>query len=210
MFTGLIEEVGVVKRITPRRDSRIITYGAPKTREELKVGDSVAVDGVCQTVTALTRGGFSAEALKATLVKTTLGNIRVGEVVNLEKAMRANGRLDGHIVQGHVSGTAQIIRISKEGDNRFLHLSLNPQLRSGCIPEGSLAVDGISLTMAELTENSAVINVIPLTWETTTLKKRTPGDWVNIETDPLTRGPGQLMDRQKSVITKEKLQSWGF
>lgn len=208
MFTGLIREIGGVEGVRTGGGSRLITYSAPQIAGTLKIGDSVAVDGVCQTVTALTPRSFSAGALEATLKKTTLGTVRPGARVNLEPALALGDSLDGHIVQGHVSGTARILGVKKLGENRFLRLALPGELLAECAPEGSLAVDGISLTIAALKPGEAVMNLIPLTWETTALKFKTAGQRVNIETDPLTRTAGGAGPER--ALTEERLTQWGY
>jgi riboflavin synthase len=209
MFTGLIEEIGRIKAIQAAGTSRLITYDAPQIAGALKIGDSVAVDGVCQTVTALGRTGFSARAVKATLEKTTMGSLRRGTAVHLERALAMGDRLDGHIVQGHVSDRGQITSIRRQGKTRFLKIKLPDTLMRHCIPEGSIAVDGVSLTISTVYQREVEINLIPLTWESTNFKSKKAGMPVNIETDPLIRG-NERNETSSGRITKENLQSWGF
>ncbi|MBI9102680.1 MAG: riboflavin synthase [Spirochaetales bacterium] len=208
MFTGMIRQVGKVESIRTVSRTRLVTYSAPEITSGMKIGDSVAVDGVCQTVVDFNRRGFSSQALEATLSKTTFGLFRRGTVVNLEKALIMGDSLDGHIVQGHVSGTGRILNLKRVGENRFLRIALTEALLRDCIPEGSLAVDGISLTIAELGVGEAVLNIIPTTWEDTTLKTKSPGGLVNIETDPLTRRIGS--GEKNKFITVERLTQWGY
>ena len=208
MFTGLIREIGWIEAIRTGRGLRHITYSSPVIADSLKIGSSVAVDGVCQTVTALTHKGFSAQALEMSLLKTTLGDLKKGSPVNLEPALILGESLDGHIIQGHVSGTARILEIKKQGMNRYLRLELSPELIKSCVSEGSLTVNGISLTIAELKSGKVVINIIPLTWNTTTLQFKRVGDRVNIETDLLLRREDEIMRR--SALTKERIIKWGY
>lgn len=208
MFTGLILEVGRVEGIRIQGKTRHITYRAPAAAEKSKIGSSIAVDGVCQTVTAVTSRGFSAVAVDATLRKTTLGNLNPGAAVNIEPALSLGDSLDGHLIQGHVSGMGKIIQIRKEGETRFLHLALPPKIMAQCQPEGSLSVDGASLTIAELGPDRVVINIIPHTWNSISLPFKKPGQKVNIETDPLTRmteGAGR-----QGALTMEKMRQWGY
>ncbi len=208
MFTGLIREIGWIEAIRTGRGIRHITYSAPAIAGSLKTGSSVAVDGVCQTVTALTHKGFSAQALEASLLKTTLGDVKKGSPVNLEPALVVGESLDGHIVQGHVSGTAVILGMKKQGMNRYLRLKLAPELIKNCVSEGSLTVNGISLTIAELRSCEIVINIIPLTWDTTTLQFKHAGDMVNIETDFFLRR--EEVTARNSALTKERIIKWGY
>jgi len=208
MFTGLILEVGRVEAVRVQNKTRIITYQAPGAAEQIKIGGSVAVEGVCQTVTVLTPRGFSAVAVDATLKKTTLVTLKTGGAVNIEPALSLGDPLDGHIMQGHVSGQGTIIKIRKQGDTRFLHLHLPPVLLGQCRPEGSLGVDGVSLTIAEMDRQGVVINIIPHTWDSISLAFKKTGDRVNIETDPLLRRAGGA--GRQGALTMETLKQWGY
>lgn len=208
MFTGLILEVGRIESVRVQGKTRLITYLAPAAAERSKIGSSVAVEGVCQTVTALSPRGFSAVAVDATLKKTTLGILLAGAAVNIEPALSLGDSLDGHLVQGHVSGQGIIAKIRKEGDTRFLHLRLPPELLGQCQPEGSLSVDGVSLTISEMGREGVVINIIPHTWKGISLAFKKAGDRVNIETDPLTRRTGGA--GRQDALTMEKIKQWGY
>ncbi|MGI9255833.1 MAG: riboflavin synthase [Salinispira sp.] len=189
MFTGIIEEIGVVKSVQTMSGGRRLRIEAPGSPG--KIGSSISVDGVCQTVVRHDRRCFTVECLEVSLQKTTLGNLREHSHVNLERALPANGRLDGHIVQGHVNGRGKIENIEQRGDNRYISISLAsslaPQLMSACIPEGSIAVNGVSLTIAEMRKESILINIIPHTWEHTTFRFSQVDDDVNVETDIFAR-----------------------
>jgi len=197
VFTGIVEEVAVLERVEDMSGGKRLHLGAPGISSALRDGDSVAVDGVCQTVTGHSGRGFTVECLEVSLQKTTLGGLRPGSRVNLERAVLAGlvgsavgGRLDGHIVQGHVNGRGNIISIEQKGDNRFLTVALPPQLMRFCIPEGAIAINGVSLTIAEKTPPPCAalcINIIPHTWEHTAFPFLHSGDEVNIETDIFAR-----------------------
>ena len=190
MFTGLIEDVGRVKFIRTAADSARLVVEC-RFAGELAPGDSVAVDGVCLTVTETGAGEFSADALATTLAKTTLAGYRRGRFVNLERALTADGRLDGHMVQGHVGGSGRLLGITRRGSNRLMKLAVEAAQARELVREGSVAVDGISLTVAELGSGWARISVIPHTWDHTALPYRRTGESLNIETDILLRGAVQ-------------------
>lgn len=183
MFTGLIEEIGKISNIRSISGGKSLLITANKILDDLKIDDSVAVNGVCLTATELTDKGFRAEAVGATLEKTTLNLLRQNTEVNLERSVRLMDRLGGHLVQGHVNGIAKVSRIDKLGENYFLEVVLPDNLKKYVIDEGSIAIDGISLTVASLIGNRVGVSVIPHTWKSTNLNKRKAGDDVNIETD---------------------------
>lgn len=197
MFTGLIEEVGAVARVQRAGNSQTVEVQCRTVLEGLKPGDSVALDGACQTVTAVRQDSFAVETLAVSLAKTNLGEYRVGRRVNLERALLPTSRLGGHFVQGHVEATAPITRISKDGANVYLAVRLEPSLLRLCIPEGSIALDGISLTIAAITGDTLTVNVIPTTWRETTLQERRIGDRLNVETDMIGRYIARLMDNYR-------------
>ncbi len=198
MFTGIVEEVGTVRSVQKlgsgwaqiEVDAKIVLEGS-------KVGDSIAIDGVCQTIKRLTSHSFIVDTLAESLKKTTLGHLRSGSRVNLERALRLDGRLDGHFVQGHVSGVAQIRTIHREKDNVYITVSLPPSLLSTCVAEGSIALDGISLTIASIQGNSITVNLIPVTLERTTWKYKQEGDLVNVETDIIGRYVAKFLGLEK-------------
>jgi len=188
MFTGIVEEVGIVRSIQQLGSGWAqLEVEAKIVLEGSKVGDSIAIDGVCQTIKRLSPCSFFVDTLAESLKKTTLGSLRSGSRVNLERALRFDGRLDGHFVQGHVSGVARINTIQREKDNVYITLSLPPSLLRYCVPEGSIALDGISLTIASIQESAITVNLIPVTLERTTWKYKREGDLVNVETDIIGR-----------------------
>ncbi len=183
MFTGLIEEMGQIQ-VTESLDGGIRFFiTAQAVLSDLKVGDSVAVDGVCLTAVRVTENGFDVEAVGETLDKSTLGNYQEGDWVNLERPLTAEGRLGGHFVQGHVNHTGRITQWLQRGENYFLEVEIPRQLMKYVILEGSIAINGISLTVARLSDNRIGINIIPHTARVTNLRYKRPGDPVNIEVD---------------------------
>lgn len=209
MFTGLIEEVGTLtdNRLTGTQ-SRKLTIQAGFARE-LKLGDSVALNGVCQTVVSQEGSAFTVEALGDTLTKTTLSRLKTGSPLNLERALKADGRLDGHLVQGHVSATGVLRGREPRGGACFLSVQVPNQLWPQLVTEGSVAIDGVSLTIAEVNRAAGVIrlSLIPHTLDHTNLGKMPLGSEVNIETDFLLRFAAQ---NQQETLTLEKLTAWGY
>lgn len=196
MFTGLIEEVGTLRKIEPMRDGRRLFIEAQTTLAETAVDDSIAVNGVCLTVVKLDPAGFWVEAVGETLQKTTLKFWRVGQPLNLERALRLNDRLGGHLVQGHVNGVGKITQLSPRGENYFLEVEIPRDLLRYCVAEGSIAIDGISLTIARLNGTRLGVSVIPHTFAHTNLRDRHIGDSVNIETDIIAKYVERLLGTQ--------------
>jgi len=214
MFTGLIEETGKIVKSAPLGDGKRLQISAGSILDDLKVDDSVAVNGVCLTVTQTLSDGFWADAVGSTLQKTTIGSLTTGETVNLERAMRLSDRLGGHIVQGHVHGIGRIVRLDRISENYFLEINIPQDLQKYLVAEGSIAVDGISFTIARLSENNAGISVIPHTWSKTNLAGRRIGDQVNIECDFFAKYIEKLMinfqKNNKGSLTFDKLKELGF
>ena len=182
MFTGLIEDIGTLTRLAEVPHGRVITVQAPFAAD-LQSGESVAVNGVCLTVTSTASGAFTADVGPETLRVTTLGRAGEGDTLNLERAMRGDSRFGGHFVQGHVDGVGTITHIRAEGDAHWLTVAYPPAAAACLIPKGAVAVDGVSLTVAALREGQFDVMIIPFTWEHTTLSARQPGDQVNLEYD---------------------------
>lgn len=182
MFTGLIESVGHVEDLAPSASGvrlRVRTaLGA-----EMRAGDSLAVNGVCLTVVAADAGAVRADVGPETARVTTLGSLGVGRLVNLERAMRADGRFGGHFVQGHVDATAEVKAIREEGDAHWLTISFGDAIASSFIPKGAVAVDGVSLTIADLRRGEFDVMIVPFTWDHTNLHALRPRDRVNLEGD---------------------------
>ncbi|MCG8453059.1 MAG: riboflavin synthase [Spirochaetales bacterium] len=209
MFTGLIEGIGTLRVQKNGRDFVRVRVEHP-FQSALGIGDSVAVNGVCLTVIHQDSHSFQAEVQRTTLEKTNLKNLRGSVPVNLERALQANARLDGHMVQGHVAGCGRFISVKKQGNNRLMRVRVTQELRQDLILEGSIAVDGISLTVAHLGSDWVDIGVIPHTWENTTLKHRHTGDLLNLEADVLLRFAREATGPQSSSQTETRRRQTAF
>ena len=185
MFTGIIETLGKVADIERTPESARLTVAAGAVAEDVALGDSVAVDGVCLTVTDVAPPHIRFDAVYETMRKTTLGMLQPGDPVNLERALPVGGRLGGHIVQGHVDGTGRIASIRPIGNSWFIYIDAAPELMRYVVAKGSISVDGISLTVAEAEDRTFAVSIIPHTWEHTNLQHKRAGDSVNIECDIL-------------------------
>ncbi len=183
MFTGIIEEIGKVKSISQKGKARILTITSKKLLSEIKIGDSVSVNGVCLTAFEKLNDSFKVEAVEETIKKTNLGDLKVGDFVNLELALKIGERLGGHIVQGHVDTTGIIESIKKLQNSWIFEIKFPPEFRKYLIPTGSIAVDGISLTVADVNRDRFKVSIIPFTWENTNIKFKKVGDRVNLEFD---------------------------
>ena len=183
MFTGIVEEIGTVVEVTPGG----LTIGASRVLEGLGLGDSVSVNGACLTATELGPGSFSVDVVPETLRRTNLGSLSEGSAVNLERGVRAGGRLDGHIVQGHVDGAGRIESIREDGDAAMVSIEAAPSIMRYIVEKGFVALDGVSLTIVGCDEERFSVTIIPHTRERTTLGIRNPGDEVNIEVDILAK-----------------------
>jgi riboflavin synthase len=202
MFTGLIADRGSVLALE-RDDAgarlRIATTLAPQLRE----GDSIAVNGVCLTATAVAADGFDAQAIAETLRRSSLGALREGSPVNLELALRASDRLGGHVVQGHVDGTGTVVAIRDEGISRVLEIEIEPRLARYLVEKGSIALDGVSLTVSALTERGLEVSLIPETLQRTALGEVGVGATVNVEVDVLAKHVERLMgSRPNEPVTE--------
>ena len=195
MFTGIVEVVGTVTGVEPREDRTTLEIEAPAIACDLAVGDSVAVNGGCLTVAGRDAGRLRFEAVRETLDRTSLGELRVGSRVNLERALRAGGRLDGHIVQGHVDGTGRVRRLERDGDDVRLFVDCGTEIAELLVEKGSVAVDGVSLTVVGATQVGFDVALIPHTLAATTLGERQPGDRVNLEADVLGKYVKRYLER---------------
>ena len=180
MFTGLIEEQGRV--LTPPRNGKL-SLAADKVTEGLALGDSIAVNGVCLTVSAFSGQRFTADVMPETLHRSNLGELRTGSLVNLERALPATGRFGGHFVSGHIDGVGSLLSVRPEGNALIFSIRAAPELLRGIVEKGSVAIDGISLTVVEVTETLFSVSVIPHTAAVTTLAGKRSGDRLNLETD---------------------------
>ena len=215
MFTGIIEEVGKVVSIKKGAKSSILTIQGRKIFEDLKIGDSVAVNGVCLTVTSFSKNIFIADVMNETLIRSSLGDLSNGSLVNLERAMAANGRFGGHIVSGHIDGTGRIIKVQRDDNAVWYTITTSDNLMKYIVEKGSIAIDGISLTVAKVDCKSFSVSIIPHTAKETVLSHRSVGDNVNLENDIIGKYVEKLInlgDKKKieSNITKEFLTKNGY
>ena len=215
MFTGIIEETGRIKKIQKGRHSAVISIQAETVLEGTKVGDSIAVNGVCLTVTGLENRMFHADVMHETLSRSALRNLVPGSRVNLERAMAADGRFGGHIVAGHVDGTGNIVRIENDDNAVWYTIQAEEELLRLVVEKGSVAVDGISLTVARTGNDWFSVSVIPHTSRETALRGKKPGDMVNLETDIIGKYiekliRGSTAKKPESTITEEFLLRCGF
>ena len=185
MFTGLIEAVGELKQSTRSSGGAGLVIGCPAWDKPLALGESVAVQGVCLTVTACDATSFTCDVLDETLNRTNLGSKVVGDALNLERALKLGDRMGGHIVTGHIDSIGQILAIRAAGRDRVVSIDCGATIASGVVEKGSIAIDGISLTVSAVSDNGFEVNIIPYTWEHTSLRGRRKGDGVNLETDML-------------------------
>ncbi len=215
MFTGIIEEVGTVKKMQRGKDSVVLTIGATKIMEGTRIGDSIAVNGICLTVTDLHGDSFSADVMHETMNRSSLAKLTVGQRVNLERAMPANGRFGGHIVSGHVDGTGQIVDIRQDDVAVWYTIAAGAEIMRYIVEKGSIAVDGISLTVARVKQDAFAVSTIPHTVRNTVLQDKSLGDTVNLECDVIGKYVEKLMQKapeneQKSAITRDFLAKYGF
>lgn len=183
MFTGIVEELGAIRAVRRGAASAVLSIGAAEVLSDLKIGDSVAVNGVCLTVTSLDDGGFTADVMHETLNRSSLGALAPGGRVNLERAMPANGRFGGHIVSGHIDGTGTVRRVRRDQNAVRFTIGAPAGIMELIVAQGSIAVDGISLTVADLYDDAFEVSVIPHTAAETTLGSHRPGSTVNLEND---------------------------
>ena len=187
MFTGIIEELGEVAAIKPGTASSTLSIAARKVLTDVQIGDSIAVNGVCLTVTTFNARQFSADVMPETMKHSTLGKLRIGQNVNLERALPADGRFGGHMVLGHIDGRGTITNIRKDDTAIWYTLTAETEVLKYMVWKGSVAIDGISLTIAALSEQDFAVSIIPHTAAQTTLAERRVGDQVNLETDIVAR-----------------------
>jgi len=188
MFTGLVEEVGIIRSVTPVGDGARVEIAATTVLDDVKMGASIAVNGCCLTVVEWGDDWWAADAVPETMERTNLGGLNAGDPVNLERPLAANGRYGGHVVQGHVDGTGEVVGIDEldDGSWRFT-FSLPPELVNYVVEKGSIAIDGISLTVAAVTPTTFSIAIIPHTFAVTAMGRRAVGDTVNLEADVLAK-----------------------
>ncbi|MCK8060343.1 MULTISPECIES: riboflavin synthase [unclassified Fusibacter] len=212
MFTGLIEETGIVKRMKRGRQSIVLTIEANKVLSDVKPGDSICTNGVCLTVTSHTDKEFSADVMPETMDRTNFKSLTVGSYVNLERAMLVGSRFGGHIVSGHIDGTGAIVKRIDDDNALRLTITAGPQVLRYVIEKGSVAIDGISLTVTSVSDRDFEVSVIPMTAKETTLLDKGTGDMVNLECDVV----GKYIERfatfktAESRISMDFLKDYGF
>jgi riboflavin synthase len=218
MFTGIIEEIGVVRSLVPSREGARIEIAASSVLEGTRIGDSIAVNGVCLTAVTIGTEHFRADLSAETVQRSSLRVVTPGASVNLERALTPSSRMGGHLVQGHIDATGHWLAAQPSGDGWVVRIGYPPALGRYFVEKGSVAVDGISLTIARLTDQWFEIAVIPQTWRTTTLRTRGPGALVNLEVDLIAKYVERLLDPHHrpssrgsdSALTLEQMQEWGY
>jgi riboflavin synthase len=193
MFTGIIEELGTIESFAPHEGGAKMIVSADRVTSDATEGDSIAVNGVCLTALDIKPGSFSADLSQETLDRSTLGNLRQGSRVNLERAVTPSTRLGGHIVQGHVDGRGEFISAEEHGDFWTVRIGYPSEISRYLVYKGSVAVEGISLTIASLSDSHFEIAIIPKTWELTNLSTLTPHDSVNLEVDVIAKYVERMM-----------------
>ncbi len=214
MFTGLIEEIGSVRHVVSGAEWGSIAIGCRNVLSGTKIGDSIAVNGVCLTVTDLKKDGFTADVMAETLHRSSLGTLRRGDPVNLERAMPADGRFGGHIVAGHIDGTGVLSRKERTGNAVLLEISAAPAILYEIVEKGSIAIDGVSLTVVSVSENGFTVSIIPHTGAQTILLEKNTGSTVNLETDVIAkyvrRFTSPAPEEKKTTLTLDFLRENGF
>ena len=211
MFTGIIEEVGRVAGIRRLAQGVRLTIEGKRILADVHVGDSIAVNGICLTVTEFSSAAFSADVMAETLTRTSLGQLQQGSPVNLERAMSANGRFGGHIVTGHIDGVGTIKKIERDGIAVRYLIETVPQITKYVVEKGSIAIDGISLTVVSVGEGQFSVSVIPHTLEQTALGRKKIGDLVNLENDCIGKYVGKfLQTSHSSRVTEDFLHQYGY
>jgi len=214
MFTGIVEELGTVESLAPQAAGSRLRVRAPLVCDGLRAGDSVSVNGVCLTVVDPRESAFSADVAPETLRRSSLGALRPGSRVNLERALQAGARLGGHIVQGHVDGTGEVVAIEPLGsENYWLRVRVPAELDRYFVYKGSVAIDGISLTVAEIESGVLSVTIIPHTWANTNLRSLRPGDIVNLETDVLAKYVEKMLgtlEVKRPGLTEAELREQGY
>jgi len=206
MFTGIVEEIGVVKEIGQGR----LAFEAHKVLEGTKIGDSMAVNGVCLTIVSLENRGFDVDVMPETLRCTNLGGLHYGDQVNLERALLLGGRLGGHLVLGHVDDAGEVMNVTAEETAHIMRISAPAKLMPYIVDKGFIAVDGVSLTIVGLDVFSFSVSLVAYTMEHTTLGRRRPGDIINLETDIIAKYVESLKERKRQSLNFEFLREYGF
>jgi len=206
MFTGIVEEIGIVKETSRDR----LAFQAHKVLEGMKIGDSIAVNGVCLTVVSLENRGFGVNVVPETLRCTNLGRLHYNDQVNLERALVLEGRLGGHLVLGHVDDTGEVMDVANEEAAHIMRISAPAKLMTYIVDKGFIAVDGVSLTIADFDDFSFVVSLVAYTMEHTTLRRKRPGDVVNLEADIIAKYVENLKEQKRQGLNFEFLREHGF
>jgi riboflavin synthase len=206
MFTGIVEEIGRVAAV----DSRSLTVNAELTLDGVTLGHSIAVNGVCLTVTHFDNKSFTVDVMAETLRRSNLGKLKTGGYVNLERAMQMGGRMGGHLVQGHIDATGTVARISAEGEAKLITVKAPPEVMTFVVEKGFIAVDGVSLTVTKCDEGSFQVSVVGFTRDHTTLGRQQTGGTLNLEADIIAKYVARLMGARSGGITPEFLQEHGY
>ena len=212
MFTGIVEEIGEIAAVSVGVNSCVYTVRASKVLEDIHIGDSIAVNGLCLTVTSFGGGCFTADVMNESLRKSNLGDLKRGSKVNLERAMAANGRFGGHIVSGHIDGTSILRSYEREANAVWVTITAGEELMRYIIMKGSVALDGVSLTVARVYKDAFAVSLIPHTGEETTLLNKRVGDRINIENDVIGKYVEKLCgaSQSRSGIDEDFLRKYGF
>lgn len=203
MFTGIVEEIGQIESVQKKSRSAVLHIRCQRVLEGTEVGDSIAVNGVCLTVTSMNDRGYTADVMAETLDRSSLGTLSRGGRVNLERAMPADGRFGGHMVAGHIDGIGTIVDISKDETAVWYRIQAEPDVLRYIVEKGSIAIDGISLTVARVSGEDFSVSIIPHTQGNTTLADRKKGDIVNLETDIIGKYVEKLLQPEKPPEKKE-------
>ncbi len=213
MFTGIVEEIGIVKNFSKSSDNAVLQVQCDKVLTGTKLGDSIAINGVCQTVVDIQPNSFTVQISNETLSVTNLSSLQSGEKVNLERALTLSSRLGGHIVSGHVDSQGKLLNIQKHSDFYNLEFEIPTSQTKYVVQKGSITINGISLTVAKITDNKIKLAIIPHTYNNTNLSELKSGDYVNIETDILGKYVEKILSAKDNInnnISMEFLQENGF
>lgn len=219
MFTGIVEELGTVVSLKRGSKSAVLTIKGDQIFEDLKLGDSVAVNGVCLTATHMSGKTFQADVMNETFNRSSLGTLKKGDVVNLERAMAANGRFGGHMVAGHIDDVGELVSVKQDDNAVWFTIKAPKKIMKYCIEKGSIALDGISLTIAKLTEDTLSVSMIPHTIQNTNFGNKKMGDLINLENDMVGKYIDKFIhfaededkhNKESTTLTMEMLRNAGF
>ncbi|CQD28957.1 riboflavin synthase (alpha subunit) [Staphylococcus capitis] len=210
MFTGIVEEIGIVQQVRSEKSVRTLEIKANRILEDMHIGDSISVNGACLTVIDFNDTAFSVQVIKGTENKTYLADLQRQAEVNLERAMSGNGRFGGHFVLGHVDELGTISKVNESANSKIISIKTSKNVLNQMVQQGSITVDGVSLTVFDLHETTFDIHLIPETRKSTILSDKKVGDAVHLETDVLFKYVENIMNHQKSKLTEDKLRAFGF